>query len=210
MDSIAKKVPPGSGDLMKSTAENLQKIFEGLSAFGNAVIAISGLPTLPAVDTITGKVTNIGATLEALKKLPEATSSIKTFSDRVTKNLGEDVIKSVAAMVDATQRLDSALATLPNFDMEAKMKAIAGGMGLGGGSAYTVKSKDVVINVSFRVAIDANELETTLVANKQSVLRDRINFLIDNTEAKSSPQAAQATIKSTGTPHLINTGAAVA
>jgi hypothetical protein len=91
--------------------------------------------------------------------------------------------------------MDNALSKLDNIDIGARLTAVAGSVGLGKSGNFTVKSKDVVINVSFNVTMDAHEIEKVMIGNKKSIIRDRINFALDR-GAKGDNDTKSALIKS--------------
>ena len=117
--------------------------------------------------------------------------SSSTVSEGITKSL-----KAVQDMVKAVQAMDNALSKVDKIDIGARLTQVAGSMGLGSSGVYKVQSKEVVLNVTFNVTMDAQELEKVMIGNKKSIIRDRINFALDK-GAKSDPNTKNAYIKST-------------
>jgi hypothetical protein len=81
------------------------------------------------------------------------------------------------------------------MNVDANIKPTTAGMGAAG--SYSVHGKDVTINVQFNITMDVDKVEKVLITRQQSVIRDRINFLLDNT-MKGNSQTSNAMIKSTG------------
>ena len=98
--------------------------------------------------------------------------------------LAKGVIPAVAAvedMVNSAKRLEKSLQEGAKIDIDTKLKVFASkfGKNLGSAGAYTVQTKDVVLNVNFRIAMDAHELEGVMVRNSNSVIKEKINLLLD-------------------------------
>ena len=131
-------------------------------------------------------------------------SSMTEFSNSISSSEGvarqgiARTLKAVEDMVAATKKMDAALASIDKIDIGARLTQVAGAMGLGGSASktYTVQSKEVVLNVTFNVTMDAQELEKVMIGNKKSVIRDRINFALDR-GAKSDTNTKNALLKST-------------
>jgi hypothetical protein len=155
-------------------ADSIAKTFENLNKIS---ASMSGVP---------GSITTIANTYDVIAK-----QKLALNKEGIATN-----IEAVAEMISQTQKLDDSLSKLPEFKFPAKLEALAKGMGLGGKYAYTVQSKEVVINVTFNVTMDAQELETVMISNKKSTIRDRINFALENTTARNHPDIATAYIKS--------------
>ena len=60
------------------------------------------------------------------------------------------------------------------------MTAIAGTAGLGSAGIYTVKSKDVVVQITLNVTMDAGGVEKAIISNYSSEIRKVVNFHTDN------------------------------
>jgi len=103
-------------------------------------------------------------------------------------------VKAVKDMVDAAQEIQEHLARGATIDIDKKLKIFSANSQriLGTGGKYTVTTKDVNINVNFKVVIDAEELASTIVQNKNSVIRQRINLLLSAVpEGESSKKAKE-------------------
>ncbi len=123
------------------------------------------------------------------------TTSSKYTGEAITSSITK-TLKAVEDMVKAVQAMDNALSKVDKIDIGARLTQVAGSMGLGSSGVYKVQSKEVVLNVTFNVTMDAQELEKVMIGNKKSIIRDRINFALDK-GAKSDPNTKNAYIKST-------------
>lgn len=198
-----------AGDKLAESSKKFAADSEELKAIGKggaveSVInaATNSFKDLDATAVATAKVkAQMAADLfETVIKISDNT---KALTEKVANTTAEAAItsfattlKTVEDMVATVQKMDNALANLDNINIGTRLTGVANSLGLGAKGVYTVQSKDVVIHVNFNVTMDAKELETIMISNKESIIRDRINFLIDNTQAAGSPDAAQAAIKS--------------
>ena len=89
-------------------------------------------------------------------------------------------LKELQGVVKAVQSLDTALGSLGSIDLQARMTAIAGTAGLGSAGIYTVKSKDVVVQITLNVTMDAGGVEKAIISNSSSEIRKVVNFHTDN------------------------------
>jgi hypothetical protein len=90
-------------------------------------------------------------------------------------------VEAVEMMVEAAGRLNGALDKGLRFDIDTKLKTFTSKFGktMGSQAAYKVQAKDVNINVNFRIAIDGGELEKIIVTNPKSIIKQRLNMLIN-------------------------------
>ena len=138
----------------------------------------------------------------SMGKIPESMASVKkSFTEMSTASGNISVsgmaknIQAVQEMVAKTQELDNALTKLPNLNFPAKLSSIANGMGIGGQFAYTVQSKEVVINLSLEISMDVDKVENVIITRKESIIRDRINFIMNNSSSPLSNNSETPTKK---------------
>ena len=160
-----------------------------------------------------GKLADIGpfkALIDVAKKVFKIQSPSKVFAD-IGNNLAAGMDQSLSmipanaektfdATIDKAEDMAKSMAkvsrtAIPDLNVDANMKPTAGGMGASGG--YSIQGKDITINVNFNVTMDVDKVEKVIITRQQSVIRDRINFLMDNT-MKGNSQTANALIKSVG------------
>lgn len=194
---------------------NILKLLNGQTVDQVAGVSLSTLTTL--IDSLTVSAASLEKAESVVKisqKLTELSTAMSTIPDNMntvkeafakmsgnsmtiqTNGMVEN-IKAVQDMVAKTRELDEALSKMPTLKFPAKLDTIANGMGIGGKFAYTVQSKEVVINVAFEVSMDVDKVEKVIITRQQSVIRDRLNFIMDNT-MKGNSNTANALIKKQG------------
>jgi hypothetical protein len=96
---------------------------------------------------------------------------------RISKNL-KVALSTAADMVKASNDLDKALAdgNINKIDVQAKLQKVANAVGLTN-AKYTIENKMVQISVNLTVTMQAGDVETAIVTNKNSVIRDRLNSI---------------------------------
>jgi hypothetical protein len=82
------------------------------------------------------------------------------------------------------QELDDALAHVPNINVNARLTKLATGIGLGKKFAYTISSKEVVINMNVEISMDAAEVEKVIITRANSAIRQRLDLLADKADLK--------------------------
>ncbi len=108
-------------------------------------------------------------------------------------------IRAVEDMITSAQKLEDALGQGLKIDLDARLSEFAGKFGkVGAKGAYTVKARDVVINVKFNVSMDAQTIEKIMINNASSVIRNRLNLLIDSVQDSDSAETAQKSLASNG------------
>lgn len=110
--------------------------------------------------------------------------NITAGADAMNSVVAKQVIPAVVAveqMIAAAKRIEAALAAGAKLDIDTKLKVFATkfGKSIGTMGKYVVQAKDVNIHVNFRIALDATELERVMVTNGKSVIKQRINLLLD-------------------------------
>jgi hypothetical protein len=163
-----------------------------------------------------------GNTKEGAQKVADGISNLVTIASSIEK-LANSVkvatatqmvpaIKAVEEMIDAAVRLDKALTSGAKIDIDTKLKVFSSKFGkqLGSMGNYVVSAKDVNIHINFKVAIDSQELERIMVTNGSSVIKQRINLLLDavKDDTKSSQvktDIGYARLASGGTPVSLST-----
>jgi len=120
--------------------------------------------------------------------------------------------QAVNKMVEAATEIQNAISNGATIDIDKKLKLFSANSSkfLGTGGKYTVTTKDVNINVNFKVVVDAEQLASTIVQNKNSVIRQRINLLLSavpegESSKKAKEDAAGAKFTGTETPSQLTT-----
>ena len=139
--------------------------------------------------------------IQSALDLSNAVSGFKNVSNTIKSGAIMPALKAVSEMVRRTQELDDQLTKLPLINVAAKLKSVASAAGLGGSAVYTVKSKEVVINLNLSVTMDAGEVEKVMIMRTQSIIRDRLNFAtagesnstIPETYTRNTPKISRST-----------------
>jgi hypothetical protein len=107
---------------------------------------------------------------------------ITSVTDKLKAGDIAPALGGVQEIVKKTQELDDALATVSKgtVNLKARMQQFAQSAGLGGKGVYTVKSKEVVMNVNFTVYMDVANVERIMVTRQKSIIRDRLNYAADH------------------------------
>jgi hypothetical protein len=106
-------------------------------------------------------------------------------------------LKGINDLLEKARLLEKTLEESSTIDLDAKLQMFASNFGKIGTatSGYTVKAKDVVLNVNLKVAMDATELENVMITKGNSIIRDRINLILealpDTTESKAKRDRAE-------------------
>jgi hypothetical protein len=149
-----------------------------------------------------------------LGALVDKPGNITAGADAMNSVVAKQVIPAVVAveqMIAAAQRIESALSAGAKLDIDTKLKVFASkfGKSIGTMGKYVVQAKDVNIHVNFRIALDATELERVMVTNGKSVIKQRINLLLDavKDDGKSTvikTDAERAKMRTGATPSDMN------
>jgi methyl-accepting chemotaxis protein len=135
-----------------------------------------------------------------LSKVNEGAESLKKMADVLTITVAAGLLPAVKAaddMIMAGKMIEEKLNQGAKFDIDAKLQAFADnfGQGVGMGAAYTVKGKDVNVDLTVKIVIDPTELERIMVTRASSPLKQRINLLLEavsgNDNAKNNALAAK-------------------
>jgi hypothetical protein len=151
-----------------------------------------------------------GESVEPFNKLIDLNKIAIKF-DESASNLSEASIKTgikktintTRVMVTAMQDLENALGdAAKGIKISTRLGAIAGKFGLGSSESFTVQKKDVVLNISLSVTMDAGKVEKAIILNKDSIIRDRINFALGAGTGKDStvPQSIMSSGQGALTP----------
>lgn len=202
-----------SKDMMQNINVRLSSLVDSLQDFVKMSDATKSLATRDigtefstTLNKVKASVDKIVASLDdqSILGAADAEDRIRTYAkslDRVNDTISNGgiglALSAVGTMIKKTQELDNALAQAPNMNVDARLKKLANATGIGGKFAYTVKSKDVVINLNLSVSMDVGEVEKVMIMRKTSIIRDRLEFA---TGSDTHGQAAQTQIPEKFTP----------
>lgn len=115
-----------------------------------------------------------------ISKAQTAIAKIKATAPALQRAVGDGGVKSaldsIRDVVALVQKLDDALSMSPSVDVSTKLERLASASGLGSKAQYTVKSKEVVINLNLTVTMDVGKVEKVMIMRQESIIRDRLNF----------------------------------
>jgi len=163
-----------SVDQLRSTVSKIEKL---TSAIENEIIGKMN-STIQSMSAAQAKfVESSAAQLSSLATVSNEAGTTMTSSAEMIMNGGiKQALLAISDLVEKANSLNDAMGSLPDLKLNAKLKTLASGLGIGGKFNYQVKSKDVIINVNLQVEMNAADLEKSLVLREKSVIRNRLNF----------------------------------
>ena len=174
---------------------------KGLSDMGNEISTAAKIDP----DTL---IKGFQTTLDTLTKvlMSEALAradGLKAKATYMQNIIGAGVVPTVRAveeMVESAKKLESALEKGFQINLDAKLKSFASNFGkVGAKGAYTVTAKDVNIHVRFNVTMDAQAIERIMITSASSVIRNRLNLLIDaSNDSGDAAEGAQKSLAASG------------
>ena len=183
--SVTASVSEGGGDLSQitTTIKTIIDVLTSISSLGDTAKKIADAGDL--ADKLASFNEIMASSLDAVENIPSnAAPLFKAMTSGAIKKLPiEQAQKSIQIyrdVVKTIQDMDDALSKTPKINIAAKMSETAGKLGLGSSGVYTVKSKEVVINVRFEVNMSASEVEKAIVFKSDSIIRDRINLSLSD------------------------------
>lgn len=132
--------------------------------------------------TISSSLTNFSERMQDISNvfgnLNESIANISSMATDVQTQTLVRTMKTVSDIVSRTQELEDALSDIKLSNIPVKLEKIAKDGSLMGPYNYTVKSKDVTINMKVEVYMKASEVEKAIVHRSDSIIRDRINYAL--------------------------------
>lgn len=142
-----------------------------------------------------------------LPQLATAASGMKKYAKALMADGIVQALEAVSEIVATTQKLDDALASLPKIGpVNAKLESVAKAAGLGGKAVYTVRSKEIVINMHVNVTMDVGEAEKVMITRANSSIRQRLDFLADEANAGPLIMPGASYVPSSGAPPALTGG----
>jgi len=166
--------------------ENITNVDQSLKGLGtlSATMVTEGTKMQDVTgikDSLKTKMQSLATALDELGTASSQTGQAvtKVVTDFKVTTLQKSLTE-LQNIVKAVQQLDNALANLGNINLQSRMTAIAGSAGLGAAGIYTVKSKDVVVQITLNVTMDAGGVEKAIISNAKSEIKTVVNYLSDN------------------------------
>jgi len=157
----------------------------------------SGLATFSStISNVVSNANTIKSSIDSLdtafKDLADPGKSLASLKTAITGFSGAALtnsFKELQKIASAVKTLDDSLAAIGKIDIKQRIAQVAGGAGLDGGGVYTVKSKDVNINIQLTVTMEAGGVEKVILQNNTSAIKKAINMTADGL-GKSGDDAA--------------------
>jgi len=170
---------------VKDKIADIDAAFKNVSALAQTIALAAGNADLGAVEGKGATLsTNMGKLGTALDQIGTASSQTGQAVSKIVSDFKVEALKKsfteLQNIAKAVQDLDDALANLGKIDLKQRIAKVAGGAGLDGGGVYTVKSKDVNINISLQVTMEAGGIEKVILQNSNSNIRRAFNLTADN------------------------------
>jgi hypothetical protein len=208
-DSSAKmsniKISVNTGDLRQvdKMLMSVADVTESLSRISSINLSDidAAAPKLPQLFDKIGTIIGEFATGSSIEKMTSNATGLVKMATDVEKVIAGGLLPAVEAvekMVETAKRLEDSLSKGQQLKIDTKLKMFATqfGKNLGSGGAYTVQAKDVNLTVNFRIAMDSSELERIMVTSGKSVIKNRIDLLInavqDDANTSKTPKATLA------------------
>lgn len=136
-------------------------------------------------DGLTNLVTKMPKSLsENMKTVESFATQIKSMATTMQSIVGEGVTPAVNAaneLVASAKKLEESLNLGEKLDISTKLNTFVTKFGkvAGGKAAYKITTEAVVINVNFKIAMDSEKIEKIMVTKTDSIIREKINNLIE-------------------------------
>jgi hypothetical protein len=171
LGGVSKKI----NDLLTKVGEITSKIVSSpVASAQNVGESLLGIKA--TIDSIPDKMKLINASLESLSKEPVTLSTAGLVA-----NMG-----ALTRVIAAVNAFNSEMGKIPTLGLPAKLEATAKGLGFGGEYVYNVKSNAVQIHLHLDVTMDADKVEKAIVHRETSVIRDRINYIMETAPIKAA------------------------
>jgi hypothetical protein len=170
----------GALSSLTTALRNVQKSSVDPASVGDAVSQMVGAVevSLPTVSKIKDSLTP-----EAMKSVSESVARISEYGTQINKVvevLKRDAIgtalSAASDMVKKANELDKALSDGISINTPTKLTKLAQAVGLGSKTNYTIRSKEIVLNVNLSVTMNVDEVEKIMIMRQSSIIRQRLNF----------------------------------
>lgn len=177
---------------LSSTFEIINKLLENFSQFsketkslvssgGNeeimpraALIISAAMKNATQISSLFDKESSLDLA-KAVVNVTTYGNNMKAFSENGLINITRG-LEAISTLVGSANKLNESLGKLPDIKLDAKLKTLANGLGIGGNFNYQIKNPGVEINIAMNVNINAADMEKALVLRDKSIVRERLNF----------------------------------
>lgn len=199
-ESIGEKMPALNGlvDKFLPLGEKMAEMGESLTEMGTQLLAGAAINPDELIKNFNTVVDSVVKLFSS--DLVEKASGIKDLAEHVQELIGAGVQPATTAvndMMKAVKQIEESLNLGATFNLDAKLATFASKFGkVETKGGYKVTARDVNIYVNFKVSMDARPIEAIIVGNPSSVIKNRINLLIDATKDDSSADEAKTKLQS--------------
>lgn len=195
----------GSQNVVSQAFGNIKSFFESLTQGDNPLKKV--IETFTTENSPLKQISEL-LTPQILADVENATTKVSQYGasmEKLTKSIGNEgftgVLSAASDMVRVANNLNDKLAEgLKDLKIAAHLGTLASGLGLGGKYNYEIKNKDVVINITFDVTMNADDLEKAMVLREKSTIRDRLNFATSNNVGRTTDALPASTTNYAFTP----------
>jgi len=174
--------------------------------------AISGM--LGSISEMLTKIVSVGVNVDvgaSLGKIKDAVDAIPTKLGEIATSLSSQAARPVVIQETALRNTLAAVKTLSQLTADinkeinkmgtivvpAALDEIAGG--LGKKAEYKIQAGEkIVMNIELHVTMDAGKVEKAIVNREASILRDRINYVMEQIPIKEASTETSAFLKASG------------
>ena len=169
---------------------NAKSITGALGAVANLLGKVNDLNCVTS-DQIKTKMDGIIDATKSLKqRMEEAQGAMPTADlalriQSLTDTGSAANLKALSDVVAHANKVSQQLSKLPTIAVPAQLEAFASGLGFNGSYQYKIQSQGVQINLEIHVTMDADKVEKAIVNRQTSVIRDRINYIMEQSPIKT-------------------------
>ena len=185
LSDITEVMKTHMGDAAKAAGDSTPELIKNVQNAVNAAKAAQETAVTEVAKGLSAKASD-DTTASLVASVKSSATAISKIADTVSKGGVQQALKAVNDMVKVANDLDAALNQGLKVDLPVKLSKIATAVGLGGKFNYTIRNKDVVVQINMQVTMNAGEVEKVIFMRQGSFVRQRLDFLAD--EAKATPQ----------------------
>lgn len=187
--NIVQGMDNGMSDITKTVGDHMKDATSlaeaGAKTTASRVASIATTTSAQAagadgLDSLVSKFSAVSRLSETTNRLKLWASSISKAAATVRSEAVAGALSAAGEIIKKANELDEQLDDGLTIDTPARLTKLATAVGLGGKYNYTIKSKDVVLNVNLSVMMNVDEVEKVMVLRKKSIIRDRINLAVED------------------------------
>jgi ABC-type transporter Mla subunit MlaD len=170
------------------TATTVSEIQKHLTQISTDIASLKGISD--SMKSGANNMNTIGTELNAFYTAMQYVDTNLNAMNNYTDTGIAKALDAVKRMVAKAQEIEKALKSLPNIDIQARLGKVAKMVGFGANGKYTVDHGPVHVNINFKITMDAGKVERVILERKESIIRDRLNFSMANSNADTADHTA--------------------